>query len=891
MYGGVGLYLSNAITNVNILKNTCICKSCHCSKCNFESIFISFTFQRSEFILGGIYRHPNGNMKHFVEDLERTLMNINGNASCILAGDLNIDIIKFENEGTMNYLTTLFSYRFLPYITLPSRITSLSATCIDHIFVRIADKKRLASDDIASGLFFNDITDHLPCFISIKCGNYITKNNRPLTRVFGDKNCKRFIESMQAENWPALYSLDVDWYSNFISVIKHKFETCFPLVRVSRKRLKDRPWITAGLKSSIKKSHHLYRNTLYGNCPQMINKYKKYKVILRNCLKVAKQNYYCHLFDDTKQSAYNLWKNLGPVINPNKKKRQTTINKMCFEGKYITIDQDIANHMNSYFCEIGEKLQGVIPNSGYDYNRYLPIRVENTFFLSPTNINEILNEIKKLNQRKSCGPDGIGAKVIKLCPMIVAENLCLIYNKAIEIGKYPMALKVAKVIALFKKGDKNQPNNYRPISLLSCFNKIFEKLLCKRLVKFLEVNRILFEYQYGFRKLYSTTLALIEFTDNIIKFLDEGQYCMSIFVDLTKAFDTMDHEILLDKLDRYGIQGHANRFFRSYLSDRHQYTLINGVNSTLKNTTCGVPQGSVLGPLFFAIYINDIYNAVGQNDVRLFADDTALFMHHPDLNILTFDIINKFNELNRLCISNKLTINADKTNFILFHTINKPIPNDFSEITIEFMTIKRVNSFKYLGITLDETLNWSEHVSILCESLLKYFGIFNHIKYRVTPKMARQIYYAFIYSRIQYGIEVYSSCSETHINRLQVIQYKLLKLILKLDRLTATNILHKEINLLKVTHIGESSVLGFVNKVLCGHCPEIFLSYYKIKRNAYDVRTKGQLVMPQTRIQFGDRAVKVKGCLLWNRISKNMLKHRFSKSFKDNLVKYYISTY
>ena len=401
----------------------------------------------------------------------------------------------------------------------------------------------------------------------------------------------------------------------------------------------------------------------------------------------------------------------------------------------------------------------------------------------------------------------------------------------------------------------------------------------------------MFEYQYGFGKLYSTTLALIEFTDNIIKFLDEGQYCMSIFVDLTKAFDTVDHEILLDKLDRYGIRGHANRFFRSDLSDRHQYTVINGVNSTLKDITCIVPQGSVLGPLFFAIYIYDIYNAVGQIDVRLFADDTALFMHHPDLNTLTFDIINKFNELNKWCIRNELTINANKKNFTLFQTTNKPIPNDFSVITTDFVTIKRVNSFKYLGITLDKTLNWSEHVSILCESFLKYFGIFNHIKYRVTPKIERQIYFAFIYSRIQYGIEVYSSCSETHINRLQVIQNKLLKLILKLDRLTATNILHKEIHLLKVTHISESSVLGFVNKVYCGQCPAIFLPYYKIKINAYDVRTNGQLVTPQTRIQFGDRAVKVKGCLLWNRINTNMLKHRFSKSFKNNLVKYYIFTY
>ena len=195
----------------------------------------------------------------------------------------------------------------------------------------------------------------------------------------------------------------------------------------------------------------------------MINKYKKYKVILTNCLKVAEQNYFCQLFDDTKQSAYNLWKNMGPVINPNKKKRQTTINKMCFEGKYIIIDQDIANHMNTYFCEIGEKLQGAIPNSGYDYNWYFPIRVENTFFLAPTNINEILNEIKKLNPRKSCGPDGIGAKVIKLCPMIFAENLCLIYNKAIEIGKYPMALKVTKVITLLKNGTRINQINIAPL--------------------------------------------------------------------------------------------------------------------------------------------------------------------------------------------------------------------------------------------------------------------------------------------------------------------------------------------------------------------------------------------------------------------------------------------
>ena len=205
-----------------------------------------------------------------------------------------------------------------------------------------------------------------------------------------------------------------------------------------------------------------------------------------------------------------------------------------------------------------------------------------------------------------------------------------------------------------------------------------------------------------------------------------------------------------------------------------------------------MPQGSVLGPLFFALYINDIHHAVGTEYVRLFVDDTALFMSHPDLTALIANIKSKFEDIFKWCISNKLTINAEKTNFVLFHTFNKPIPQQLKEIKTEFMTIMRVKSFKYLGLTLDETLNWNEHVNELCKSLIKYFGIFNHIKYKITPVVVRQLYYAFIYSRIKYGIELYGSSSASNMNKIQVIQNKLLKMVLKLDRLMPTNDLHKK---------------------------------------------------------------------------------------------------
>ena len=269
------------------------------------------------------------------------------------------------------------------------------------------------------------------------------------------------------------------------------------------------------------------------------------------------------------------------------------------------------------------------------------------------------------------------------------------------------------MIALLNRGEKFKPNNYRPISLLSCFNKLFENLLCKRLVTFLGRNQILLNYQYGFRKLHSTILALIEFTDTIfIRFLDEGNYCVSVSIDLTKAFGTVDHDILLHKLERLGIRGHANMFPRSYLSSRHQYTTINDLSSTLRKVQLqrGVSQGSVLGPLLFALSINDIHHAVVAEYVRLFADDTALYIVNIDLKVLISYVTVKTRQLFEWRICNKLTMNTDETHFVLFHIVHKPVSDGFTEIVATQMTIKRATEMKHLRLVLDEKLDYNEHV-------------------------------------------------------------------------------------------------------------------------------------------------------------------------------------
>ena len=281
--------------------------------------------------------------------------------------------------------------------------------------------------------------------------------------------------------------------------------------------------------------------------------------------------------------------------------------------------------MNNHFCTIGEVLKSELPDWGSRYKEYLPARVINSFFIEPICNDDVGLEIRHLNPKKAPGPGCIGGKLIQFCPDIFSNNLTKIYNVAIQTDVYPHAMKLAQVIALYKKGARYDPNNYRPISLLSIFDKIFEN------ISFLERNKILYCHQYGFRKFYSTLLALIEVTDLIKRFLDEKQYVISIFIDFRKAFDTVNHDILLDKLEYYGIRGHANKFFRSYLTNRRQYTLVNGIKSNCGYVNCGVPQGSVLGPLLFLLYINDIRHAIGCDNVKLFADDTFLFTN--DRNI------------------------------------------------------------------------------------------------------------------------------------------------------------------------------------------------------------------------------------------------------------------
>jgi hypothetical protein len=287
-------------------------------------------------------------------------------------------------------------------------------------------------------------------------------------------------------------------------------------------------------------------------------------------------------------------------------------------------------------------------------------------FLSPVTPDEFSNSNLSLSSNNWSGPNSIPIKILKLIHQDISFPLSNIINLSFTKGRFPSTLKLSKVIPVFKKGSPLESSNYRPISLLSNIEKIFEKLMHSRLLSFLDSHSIIYCRQYGFRKSHSTIHALINIVERIRQCIDKGHAAVGVFVDLTKAFDTVDHSILLSKLSHYGVRGITNCWFKSYLASRSQFVSISNCKSELKSILHGVPQGSVLGPLLFLLYINDLHEAIKFSEVNLFADDTTLFQFGASLKSLSDNVNTDLSLLSDWLNANKIALNASKTEYVLF---------------------------------------------------------------------------------------------------------------------------------------------------------------------------------------------------------------------------------
>ena len=748
-------------------------------------------------IIGVVYRHPRSNLQTFTQSFERTIELLNSNnQTYIIIGDFNINLLNNHNDSYLQSLLSLGCSQLVNNSTRFSLNKYNTGTLLDHIYSNLNIQK------ICHKIIVSDVSDHLPLLLVVNKSIDQITDDAFYKRNMKQFDCTRFNNQLQAEitqivNNPDVSDID-SLATRFFARYQSLIDTHAPLQKVSKKdnQLQKKPWISKKLLKLIRKKNKLYQKYIKCKTPKTKLIYIKNRNNLNHMIKKAKQLYYRNLFKNS--DIKSTWKNINKVIHFKKSKEVYPNFIEDGLGNKSTSLKDMSNMFNKYFVNVGREVANSIQEP-VDLNKATALikRNPNSIYLRPVTEREILQLIKSLNSHKSVPMECSPIHIIKNSAHLIAPILTMIFNHWIQQGVFPSFLKKAQVTPIFKAGQKSKVSNFRPISLLDPFSKLFEQCLSSRIQNFFSVNNLLYKQQFGFCNQSSTENALTQLYDQLLTNLNNHETVCSIFLDLKKAFDSIHHSILLAKLEIYGIRGLPYKLIQSFLSQRQQYTMISGNKSETEDITCGVPQGSTLSPILFLIYINDFHLATTMN-VNLFADDAQVSASNSSPALLESYVNEEFKKIFNWLNANQLCLNVKKTSYIIFS--NKKSSINFN-ITIGNQTISRVTKAKYLGITIDQNLTWRPHIQILKGKLASACWALYNLKSLVSSFTLKSIYYALVYQHLQYGISCWGSAAESNLQSLITLQKRSIRYISNASRLTHSEPLFYKLGMLKLNDI------------------------------------------------------------------------------------------
>ncbi len=422
-------------------------------------------------------------------------------------------------------------------------------------------------------------------------------------------------------------------------------------------------------------------------------------------------------------------------------------------------------------------------------------------------------------------------------------------------------------------------------------SKIMEKIVHKQLYKYLTDNNILYSGQSGFRHQHSTCTALIKTVDKWNVDIDNGKYIGAVFVDLSKAFDMVNHKILMKKLSAIGVQGAEYEWFRSYLFNRTQCVSINGAKSNPCNIISGVPQGSILGPLFFLLFINDMPEIINHSTVDMYADDTLMYVSHDDINVIEKCLNEDLESLAIWLDNNRMKANVSKTKIMLLGTPNKICKVHHINVVMNGVVVENVKSFKYLGVTIDASLKWDSHVNNICRKVCNSLGVLRRIKPFVPQKSLITIYNTMILPHFDYAITIWSNCNVSSLNKIQKLQNAAMRIILGVPFRTHVNDMLRDLSFMDIRSRILYSTGCMMFKVLNNKAPQYLIDCFRAINNVHSICTRqskaGNLYIPTCNTNYGKNTFRYKGCVLWNILSQDIRNAKsfmsFKKMFKNDL--------
>ena len=677
------------------------------------------------------------------------------------------------------------------------------------------------------------ITDHFPQFLIVKHAGITYKNLSYFQHDFSHFNEENLLNDFA--------NLDISYLNDSASDVNSKFnrllssldelvKTHAPLRKLTKKdtKFRNKPWINGKIQKMMRIRDQILKKLKKNNNQALINLNKKFRNRVSVSLKESKASYFYNYFQKNSNNMKQLWSGIKSVIDVKRSSNINVINKLKNSNGNITSDPVVIGKVfNKFFVNVSHDITKNIPRSNKSPVDSMGDRVGNSFFTAPSVPFEISDIISALKSGKSLGPNSIPMKILKCLSPLISSPLSQIINESFKSGIFPDKMKLAKVIPLFKKGCPLTASNYRPISLLSVFSKITEKVMYERLYKFLEKHEILYSLQFGFRASHSISHALVSLTEAIKSSLDNRKFGCGIFIDLQKAFDTVNHDILSMKLEHYGIRGTARDWFKSYLSDRKQYVSLNGSNSSYLNITCGVPQGSVLGPLLFLIYINDLPHASSKLAFYLFADDTNIYYEAESLAQLQSVVNRELKKVKMWLDVNKLSLNIDKTNFIIFKSPQHSSPETVS-IKFGNLPVKQTCYVKFLGVLLDENLSWKYHLTELSKKLARTCGMFFKVRHFLPINVLICLYNSLFSPFLQYGILVWGLTYETYINPVFLLQKRVVKAISFANFTSPSTPIFSDFKILKLYDLFQLKLLSFVYDCVNRISPSCFHSFFDL---------------------------------------------------------------
>ena len=912
-HGGLIVYLSD--------KFTYRIKNVYNASSRWEGLFLDVYHEdlKSKIVIGNIYRPPrrnncNGEIKLFLDEFKPVVQNLNKEKAAIfLPGDYNLNLLDIgEREKIQEYHDLLTTNGMFPKITLPTRFSRRSCSLIDQIFCKLPS----VTQHSLSGILFGTLSDHFGCFTSVNLFKDKKQAKPKYTRVYNhsENNVQNFCIELESSLNNTVFNSNLCSdpnvnYNKFEQIVIDTKQKHMPskLEKVKRYKHKLSPWITSGIIKSIKFRDQLYKKMKSclpdseSYATQRIN-LNTYNSMLQKSIRQAKTSYYGQEFEKHKHDSRKTWSTIKKLVNRNKSTRELP-NYFLINNVKVVDSKIIADKFNQFFTNIGPSLASKIKtDSPCSYTTFLKQNILSSFRFSLVTSESVEKIIQSLKPKSSSGHDEISTLLLKRISLLVSGPLTLMINQSLLTGIFPDKLKIAKVIPLFKKDNPYIFDNYRPISLLPSFSKVFEKVVFIQVYEYFHSNKLLYKSQYGFRADHSTELASLELCDRILKHLDDGKLPVTIFLDLSKAFDTLDHNILLKKLHYYGIQNVALYWFKSYLSDRQQYIDLNGTESGMLKLSTGVPQGSILGPLLFLIYMNDIHEVSDKFSSILYADDTTL-----DSPLCSFDILSDTNTYNNANVTrninlelknitdwlavNKLSLNVKKTKFMIFHYRQRNISGYIPEIKIGDIMIDRVHDFNFLGLTIDENMTWKAHTHKIANKISRSCGIINSLKNILPRTILFTLYNSMILPHLQYSILSWGF----NPGKVSTLQKRAIRLITRSKYNAHTDPLFKKYGLLALEDIFNISVLKFYYKLKKNKLPHYLQNMFEEyePQHMYDTRHRCN-TRPESTRKTSSKCIRYHLPILIEKtpdLVTNKTETHSPKGFSNYAKRYYLDLY